>query len=150
MKKSETLNNFGEVLRDKRSALGWTQRRLAKELNTSQLCVWKWETGRTLPNLALLISIADVFSCSLDELLGRSDEAWHPPVKIGQKVYAALLPVLDLDKPIVEEYEVKGIAFDGKWYVDPGDGEWLPFGEDECKLTRAEAEEIIEEWRRNQ
>lgn len=150
MKKSETLKNFGEVLKQKRSTLGWTQRRLADELNTSQLCVWKWETGRALPNLALLLSIADIFACSLDELIGKSDKAWHPPVKIGQKVYAALLPVIDLDEPIVEEYEVKGIAFDGKWYVGSGDGEWIPIGEDECKLTRKEAETVIEEWRSKQ
>lgn len=149
MKKSETLKTFGEVLKEKRNALGWTQRRLAGELNTSQLCVWKWETGRTLPNLALLISLADIFACSVDELLGRSDEAWHPPVNIGQTVYAAIIPTLPRDEPIVLEYEIEGIAFDGEWHVK-SDGEWIPLGDDTCKLTREAAEAVIEEWRSKQ
>lgn len=150
MKKAETLNIFGEILKKKRATRGWSQRRLAVKLNTSHLCVWKWETGRALPNFALLVEIADLFNCSVDELIGRQSavSAWGPPVKIGDKVYSALIPVLEIDDPVVEEYEVEGVGYNGKWLVLHR-GYWFEVGDDLCRLTREDAESIIEEWRQN-
>lgn len=49
---------------------GITQRQLAEELGTSFQNVSKWETGATMPDIALLPVLAAYFQVSVDELLG--------------------------------------------------------------------------------
>ena len=70
-----------------------------------------------------------------------------PPVKVGQTLYAALSPLFS-DDPVhgeVCEWEAKGIAYedDGKWWIESEDDEWYELGEDLCKLTREEAEQVL-------
>lgn len=49
-----------------------TQQQLAKKLNISLKTISHWETGYTEPSITQLISIADLYSISLDELVGRN------------------------------------------------------------------------------
>lgn len=49
-----------------------TQEQLAKKLNISLKTVSHWETGYTEPSITQLIAIADLYSVSLDELVGRN------------------------------------------------------------------------------
>lgn len=46
---------------------------LAKEIGISSGIVTKWKTAGTLPNGETLIKIADYLNCSVDYLLGRTD-----------------------------------------------------------------------------
>ena len=46
---------------------------VSKELNISSGVVTKWKTG-SIPNGETLLKIADYFNCSVDYLLGRSEE----------------------------------------------------------------------------
>jgi transcriptional regulator with XRE-family HTH domain len=46
---------------------------VAKKLNVSSATVTKWKNG-TIPNGETLIKIADFLDCSVDYLLGRTDE----------------------------------------------------------------------------
>lgn len=48
-----------------------TQEQLAKKLNISLKTVSHWETGYTEPSITQLIAIADLYSVSLDDLVGR-------------------------------------------------------------------------------
>jgi len=69
---AEYLNlDFSTILKLKRKELGISQRQLAKKLNTTQCNVHYWENGRFRPNIIDLISLADIFGCSIDELVGR-------------------------------------------------------------------------------
>ena len=63
--------NFPEILKNKRIERGLKQYELAKLLTTSKQCISAWETGERYPSYILRISLADVFECSLDELVGR-------------------------------------------------------------------------------
>ena len=62
---------FGERLKHKRERKELTQCEVAKKLGTSNETVFRWEHDMVLPSLINLISLADVFQCSLDELVGR-------------------------------------------------------------------------------
>lgn len=62
---------FSENLKGLRRAKGIGQAELAKALNVSAKSISHWETGYTEPSIAQLISLADYFDVSLDELLGR-------------------------------------------------------------------------------
>lgn len=50
-----------------------SQAKLAEILRVSPQAVSKWERGVALPDIDLLIPLADVFSLTLDELFKRSE-----------------------------------------------------------------------------
>lgn len=54
-----------------RSARGWTQADLARQLGMSRNGVNSWEQGVSMPSLESLIELSKVFSVSIDYLLGR-------------------------------------------------------------------------------
>ena len=61
-----------DSLKTMRTERAITQEQLAKKLNISLKTVSHWETGYTEPSISQLISIADMYSVSLDELVGRN------------------------------------------------------------------------------
>ncbi|MBQ8410055.1 MAG: methyltransferase domain-containing protein [Clostridia bacterium] len=62
--------NIGEIISDRRKALGFTQQTLAERLNVSFQAISKWENGTTYPDIELLPRIATVLNVSIDALLG--------------------------------------------------------------------------------
>lgn len=69
------MNNSVEVsyvLAMHRKDHGLTQAELAKKVGVSNKTVSKWETGSVLPDIYSLISLANVYSLTLDELLQGS------------------------------------------------------------------------------
>ena len=60
-----------DSLKTMRVERGITQENLAKKLNISLKTISHWETGYTEPSITQLIAIADIYSVSLDELVGR-------------------------------------------------------------------------------
>lgn len=66
--------SFGEILKEKREARNWSKYALAKKLNCTIGCITNWEEGRSYPNYIMLWCMADLFECSIDELVGRAVE----------------------------------------------------------------------------
>ncbi len=60
-------------LKEIRKRKGFSQARLAMELNTSQNTISRYETGEREPSLNELIKIADYFNVSIDYLLERTN-----------------------------------------------------------------------------
>ena len=52
---------------------GLSQRQLAKELNTSQANLSRWEQGLIQPSIIECWKIADFFDVSIDIVCGRKD-----------------------------------------------------------------------------
>ncbi len=52
-----------------RTKTGYSQAKVAKDMGVSDAAVSMWETGKTRPRAALLVKLAGLYSCSLDELL---------------------------------------------------------------------------------
>ena len=65
---------FGFRLKLARDRMLLTQRELAKKMTTDPMVVWRWENGRSFPNLSGLISLCNVLEVSADYLLGISEE----------------------------------------------------------------------------
>ncbi len=53
----------------KREAVKLTQEEVAKQLGVGQSAVSMWETGKSVPRPAILKKLAQLFKCSIDELL---------------------------------------------------------------------------------
>lgn len=58
-----------------REAAGLSQRELAGKLGIDQSSVACWEIGRSVPRVSLLVKLADLYGCSIDELLGREPKS---------------------------------------------------------------------------
>lgn len=71
--------DIGEQIKENRKHGGWTQKELAERLNVSDKTISSWETGRTYPELTLLVELSELFNVSLDSLL-RGD------VKVVKKI----------------------------------------------------------------
>ncbi len=63
------MMNFGENLQTLRKLKNYSQEDLADKLQVSRQAVSKWESGTGYPETEKLISICDLFDCSMDELV---------------------------------------------------------------------------------
>jgi len=56
-------------LRCFREKMGWTQRDLAEKVGLSETTIWNYENGRREPRLQDLKKFAQIFNCTIDELI---------------------------------------------------------------------------------
>lgn len=64
--------DIGKNIQELRKKNAITQETLAYELGVSVAAVSKWENEKTVPDIWMLCQLADFFSVTTDELLGRS------------------------------------------------------------------------------
>ena len=64
---------FKDNLRNRRRAANMSQKELGDKLNVVQGTIASWEKGRNEPSIAMLIQLADIFDCTLDELVGHTE-----------------------------------------------------------------------------
>jgi transcriptional regulator with XRE-family HTH domain len=76
---SAAADVLGRAIRETRSRLGWTQRRLAGEARVSQAAVWRLETGR-----ADELRLGDIVAIT-EALGGRFEPTIRAPVLIEQR-----------------------------------------------------------------
>ena len=62
---------IGKRIKQLRESSGLTQPELAEKLGVNQSNITRFENDTKIPTLLLAIQIADVFDCSLDQLVGR-------------------------------------------------------------------------------
>lgn len=54
--------------------MGVSQEQLANRLGVSRQTVYRWEKGKAKPPASAIYMMADLFGCSTDYLVGRTDE----------------------------------------------------------------------------
>lgn len=59
-------------LKKLRKERNMSQETLARKLHIKRQTVSSYETGRSIPDVFILIKIADIFDISIDELVGRN------------------------------------------------------------------------------
>ena len=82
--------NLAENIRKIRKGKGLTQEQLAEALGVTTGAVYKWEAEKSLPEIGMLIEIADFFDMSVDRLLGyevRINDKENMLKRINQLVY---------------------------------------------------------------
>lgn len=63
------MEKIGSFLRELRKEKGLTQEQLAQQMLVSNRTVSRWETGANLPELGLLVELAELYQVDLKELL---------------------------------------------------------------------------------
>ena len=72
------MKTLGNKIAENRKLKKMTQEELANKLNVSAQAVSKWENDLSIPDLPILIELADLFNVTLDELIRQQT----PEVKI--------------------------------------------------------------------
>lgn len=67
---------IGKFISERRKAINLTQNELANKLHITDKAVSKWERGLSLPDISVLIPLAEILDISLYDLLrgGKDDE----------------------------------------------------------------------------
>ena len=65
--------SIGKNIREYRRKNDMTQEELADRLGVSYQSVSRWENGLTYPDIEFLPAIAEMLSCSVDQLMGIPD-----------------------------------------------------------------------------
>lgn len=65
-------------LRELREEKGISQKELGKLFNVAQNTISNWENGTREPDTKTLVKLAELFECSVDYLVGRTDDP-RPP-----------------------------------------------------------------------
>ena len=86
-------NRIGNKIRDLRMARNMTQAELGQVVGVSMQAVSKWERGG-IPDIGILIMLADYFRISLDELLGRTAA---PAASTNDQIYHAVFAAKEED-----------------------------------------------------
>lgn len=115
-----STQKFGGYLSRLRKERDMTQSELAEKLNLTRQSISKYETGDSFPDVSILVSIANIFHVTLDDLIRAgeptvgeaailSTAAQHEPTAIAQTVedIQGIAPLL---KPSVLEAASAGLA----------------------------------------
>ena len=69
------MAKFGEIIRVLRIKRGYSQAGLAKRMGMARSAIANYECGLREPNLDTVEAFADFFDVSMDDLMGREEEA---------------------------------------------------------------------------
>ena len=64
---------IGKKLKEARMRAGFTQENVAEKLNVSRQTISNWENEKSYPDIVNVITLSDLYSISLDDLL-KGDE----------------------------------------------------------------------------
>lgn len=82
---------MGSFLKKLRKEKGLTQEQLAEQLNVSNRSVSRWETGNTLPDISILIELAEFYDIDIKEIIDGERKS----EKMNEQVKETLVTVAD-------------------------------------------------------
>lgn len=68
------MNKIGMIIKELRLEAGYTQAKLAEQLNVTQDSISLWECDKRLPDVEYVVRMAEIFDVSTDYLLGVSED----------------------------------------------------------------------------
>lgn len=91
---------IGSFLKELRKENELTQEQLAEKLNVSNRSVSRWETGNTLPDISILIELAEFYDVDIKEILDgeRKSEDMNEETK---EIMAKVVDYTTADKEII-------------------------------------------------
>ena len=107
--------NLGSKIQELRKQKNLTQEELAAELGVTAAAVSKWENNYTMPDIFMLCAIADFFTVTTDELLGRTKEFKYTVIAaenldLGNKVAEIAKSYGVVSRGIYTDYDEAKIA----------------------------------------
>ena len=90
--------NIGSFLKILRKEKNLTQEQLAEQFNVSSRTVSRWETGSNMPDLSLLVELADFYNVDIREIIDgeRKSEIMNSEEKETLKLVAGCVRLLSV------------------------------------------------------
>lgn len=109
------MRDIGKNIRDLRSKRNMTQDELAEKLFVTRQTVSNYETGRSRPDLDMLVKISEVLACDTDALLfglPKPEKKWKDklPLVLGTILFLALTVTA-----VLWRREMRAQPFDSSW-----------------------------------
>ena len=77
------ITKIGELLKSLREGKGMTQAQLAERFNVSTRTVSRWETGSNMPDVELLIELADFYEVDIREIIDGERKSENMDTETG-------------------------------------------------------------------
>lgn len=88
--------DFGTQIKKIRTNSKLTQEQLAQKLNVSRQTISSWENNRNLPDLQMVVQIAQTFNLSLDQLILGDNTMTNKLVNDGSEVRKAKMNLISI------------------------------------------------------
>ena len=93
---------LGNILKKLREDFEMSQEALAQKLNVSPSTIGMYETNKRQPNYETLLKISSIFNCSIDYLLGKTDEK-NPKKDFNSRLLQIGLDMKNYNPPTEEQ-----------------------------------------------
>lgn len=100
--------SFGNNLKKIRQDNQITQEELAKKINTSRSNIANYENDKNMPSIEILNKLSEIFNCSTDYLLGKTDVR-NPGQKIDDVLNEAMIGMSKKDYDELTDTQKKQI-----------------------------------------
>lgn len=100
--------SFGNNLKKIRQDNQITQEELAKKINTSRSNIANYENDKNMPSIEILNKLSEIFNCSTDYLLGKTDVR-NPRQKIDDVLNEAMIGMSKKDYENLTDTQKKQI-----------------------------------------
>ena len=97
--------SFGNNLKKIRQENEITQEELAKKINTSRSNIANYENDKNMPSIEILNKLSEIFNCSIDYLLGKSNVRNPDELKKVPFANAGGLDTTGLDEEDLKELQ---------------------------------------------
>lgn len=97
--------NFGNNLKKLRIDENLTQEELAQKINTSRSNIANYENNKNMPSIDILYKLSQLFECSIDYLLGKSETRNSEDIKSLQFANSNRLDTKGLDDDDLAELQ---------------------------------------------
>lgn len=94
---------IGAFLKKLRKEKNLTQEQLAEQLNVSGRTVSRWETGINMPDISILVNLAEFYNVSIPEIIDGERKG----EKMNEKVKETVLKLSDYAETINQKIKIK-------------------------------------------
>ncbi len=113
LKSQQETNGLAMRIKELRLEKRLTQKELGKILGVTQAVAGKYELGQLEPNLQNLAKMAELFECSVDYLIGRSDDfgSVTVPAALGEQLSKEEKELVQIYRGIDRELQRRALAY---------------------------------------
>lgn len=88
------MNNTNKIIKDLRRSFDMSQTELGRRVGVGKTTISNWETGYSSPDPDSLVKLSNIFNCTVDYLLGRTDSK-NVEILSGDKLPPELRGIID-------------------------------------------------------
>ena len=98
---------IGSFLKELRKEKNLTQEELAEKLNVSGRTVSRWETGSNMPDISLLVELAEFYDVSIPEIINGERESGTMKEEVKETVKETALSLSDYAEAINKRIKMR-------------------------------------------